>query len=867
MERYESGTRRAGWRKSTPILAAMAVSLVVAVLASAASVTLAAPTISSGGFATVATTGSMVSPISGEVTSWGRNELGQLGNGTLEDSDAPGSVTGLAQVTAIAAGEEHSLALLGNGTVVAWGSNFEGALGDGTTSGPETCERFAGGRGPCSKTPIPVAGLKEATAISAGLADSLALLANGTVMAWGADEHGQLGDGSTEDPRVPVEVAGLTEVVAISAGQGDSLALLANGTVMAWGSNNAGQLGDGATTGPEACGEEGEGLPCSKLPVRVEGLSEVVAISAGAECNLALLKNGTVVAWGGDDLGNGTLAGSDVPVPVSDLSEVVAISAGAESNLALLKNGTVMSWGGNYFGLLGDGSTEGSDVPVEVSGLSGVIAISVGSSSALALESNGTVKAWGSDEYGQLGDGESGYKNSSNVPIVVSGLAGVGAIAAGGQRNLALGGTLSIPSVSAVEPDTGTPAGGTSVTIVGNDLAEATEVKFGSAEATSFEVQSEHEIKAVSPPGAGIVDVTVTTPEGVSPTHLADEFSYSGPPVVAELEPSHGECDGREGTLVTIKGSNFNDVTSVMFGTELAREVTVRDGEVITAVAPAAAGVVPVTVTTHFGTSTLTPADLFTYTGAAMVTEVEPDQGPEAGGTQVVIKGTDLSVEPIEGIAFGSNAFAYTFQMSPEDELTTVSPPGTGTVPVSTFGRACSSTTTAHFTYIPNPAATKVEPDHRSPADTATTTSVTGSVAAIGVMSLLRSALAAPLSSQLTPTIPVLLRHDELSTTLTAPTAGTMDIDWSGVASMVEPQTADLARRAPSRLVLIASGQHRFSAAGTAKIEIKLTAAGRRLLSRVRQVKLTATATFTPTDSAAVSATKAFSLKRTRRSR
>ena len=458
----------------------------------------------------------------------------KLGNGTLEESDAPGPVADLTEVTAIAAGQAHSLALVSNGTVMAWGSNFEGQLGEGTTSGPETCERFAEATEPCSKTPIPVSGLAEVTAISAGGTDSLALLANGTVMAWGSDENGQLGDGPSKDPHVPVEVAELSEVVAISAGQEHSLALLNNGTVMAWGRNDAGQLGDGTTTGPEVCAEEGEGGPCSMLPVRVEGLSEVVAISAGQEQSLALLKNGTVMAWGGGDLGDGTFAGSDVPVPVSGLSEVTAISAGAESNLALRESGTVMAWGGNYFGLLGNGSTEGSDVPVEVSNLSEVTRISVGSSSALALKGNGTVMAWGSDEYGQLGGGESGYKNSSDVPVAVSGLVGVSAVAAGGQFDLALGGTLSLPDVSAAEPDTGPPAGGTAVTIIGANLAGAIAVKFGSTEAVSFEVQSEHEITAISPAGTGIVNVTVTTPEGTSPTHLDDEFSYSGPPTVAE---------------------------------------------------------------------------------------------------------------------------------------------------------------------------------------------------------------------------------------------------------------------------------------------------------------------------------------------
>ncbi len=847
--RANQGTRCRSWWLAAVVVATMAALPTVI----ASPVALAAPTAPGGSFAAPASFGPMTSVLADEVTSWGRNDVGELGNGTLEESDAPGPVADLAEVSAIAAGQEHSLALLSDGSVMTWGSNFPGALGDGATSGPETCERFAGGMGPCSKTPIPVEGLEEVTAISAGGADSLALLASGRVMAWGSDENGQLGDGPTKDPHVPVEVADLGEVVAISAGQEHSLALLKNGTVVAWGRNNAGQLGDGTTMGPEACGEEGEGGPCSKVPVPVTELSEVVAISAGAEQSLALLKNGTVMAWGGGDLGDGTSAGSDVPVPVSNLSEVVAISAGEQSNLALLKDGTVMAWGSNYFGLLGDGSTQSSDVPVEVSNLSEVTAISVGSSSALALESNGKTMAWGSDEYGQLGDGVSGHENSSEVPVAVSGLVDADAIAAGGQHDLALGGTVSIPRVGVVEPNTGPTTGGETVTIDGSDLAGATAVKFGSTEAASFEVQSEDEVTAIAPPGTGIVDVTVTTPEGTSPTHLADEFSYGGPPTIAEVEPNHSECGGREGTRVTIRGANFNNVTAVMFGSQPAVEVVVRDEEVITAWAPAASGTVPITVTTRFGTSALTTADLFTYTSAAMVIEVEPDHGPEAGGTQVLVKGTGLSAEPIEGIAFGGGEFSYTFQMLSEDELSTVSPPGSGTVPVSTFGR-CSSATSAFFTY---------ESD-RPPPDSKAKTG--GGAGTASVVDLLKSALAS-LSPHLTPTIAGLLREEGLPAVVTAPAAGTVYIDWRSVPPVGRDHAAQGAWRSPSRQVLVASGRHRFSAAGTARIEVELTAAGRRLLRRVKQLKLTATAMYTSSAGRSISTTKAFRLSRRRRLR
>ena len=290
---------------------------------------------------------------------WGAGG-GQLGDGLAAESRLPVEVRGGLQASALAAGSEHALALGPGGAVTAWGNNRFGQLGDGSTATSDlplpVCAAGAGGE--CSGGPY----LQEASAISAGRQQSLALLANGTVLAWGGNEYGQLG-ADVAQSSVPVPVCmkaefpcqpenELREVAAIAAGGSASFALLDNGTVLAWGANEEGQLGDGSTGGAETC----TGLACSRTPVPVSGLSDVTAIAAGASNGLALLGDGHVMAWGYNafgQLGDGTRTDSDVPATVCAAGEqspcsgalggVSAISAGADFGFALLGNGSLLA--------------------------------------------------------------------------------------------------------------------------------------------------------------------------------------------------------------------------------------------------------------------------------------------------------------------------------------------------------------------------------------------------------------------------------------------------------------------------------------------------------------------------------------------
>jgi alpha-tubulin suppressor-like RCC1 family protein len=537
----------------------------------------------------------------GGVAAWGSNEYGALGRGSEGGSSAVAEgVSGLSGVAAISAGEHHGLALLPNNTVMSWGFNESGQLGNGTTTN--------------SSVPVAVTGLSEVAAISAGYYHSLALLKNGTVMAWGDNRFGELGNGTTTNSDVPVKVNGLSEVVAISAGTYYSVAVLKNGTVMAWGTDTDGVL----------CGTPTE----AHIPVAVSGLSEVAAVATGRDHILVLLKNGTVVACGENadgQLGNGTHTSSTAPVAVSGLTEATAVSAGAFHSMALRKNGTVVAWGLNETGELGNGTTANSDVPVAVSGLSEVMAIADGEIHSLALLKDGEVKAWGFNSNGQLGNNSF---TTSTVPETVIGLSEITSIAAGGPFGLATRSTpaAAAPKVTGVEPTNGPSAGGTTVTINGENFTGASAVKFGTSNASSFTVNSSTSITAVAPAYAGgsaLVDVSVTTPAGTSPTGplvIGDGFGYQ--PAVTSVSPKTGPATG--GTSVRISGIAFGAsfkggtpppcwVCVVKFGSANATSFKVLSEGEIEAVAPPGRGTVDITVQTLAGTSSAGSADQFSY--------------------------------------------------------------------------------------------------------------------------------------------------------------------------------------------------------------------------------------------------------------
>ncbi len=268
------------------------------------------------------------------------------------------------------------------------------------------------------------------------------------------------------------------------------------------------------------------------------------------------------------------------------------------------------------------------------------------------------------------------------------------------------------PTVTAISPIAGLPAGGTVVTITGTGFLTSTAVKFGSTAAASFTVNSDTQITATSPSGTDgtTVDITVTNPSGTSSTSSADKFTYQNVPTVTTLSPKAGSIAG--GTSVTITGTDFYNLSgaaAVKFGANNATSYTVNSGTQITAVAPAGvAGVVNVTVTTPVGTSSTGAGNQYTYDATPTVTAVSPASGPIAGGTSVTITGTGFLTTT--AVKFGSTA-ATSYTVNSDTQITATAPAhAAGVVNVVVTNSTGSGTLTNGFTYDTTPTVTAVSP-------------------------------------------------------------------------------------------------------------------------------------------------------------
>ena len=301
---------------------------------------------------------------------WGRNDQGQLGDGTVSSAwtTTPSTVSGITNATAVVSGSSFSCALLSDATVRCWGLNSMTQMGVNDTTSPYLA------------SPVTPLGLSSVIALAAGSATVCAVQQAGTVKCWGYNSGGViLGSSNFMEP-APVQVSGVTGAKAVAVGMGHICILTTDGTPKCWGSNFKLQAGAPATTdtvtSPRTVDNTGSGFT-------------VITAGNGHTC---ALKSGKATCWGDNTLGQ--LATSVVlspqpPQVVSQLCGITAISAAADSTCALLTNQNVWCWGN----VMSDDSGEATVLPTQVSvtGATGV----AGGYHSCAILGNGSVSCWG----------------------------------------------------------------------------------------------------------------------------------------------------------------------------------------------------------------------------------------------------------------------------------------------------------------------------------------------------------------------------------------------------------------------------------------------------------------------------------------
>jgi alpha-tubulin suppressor-like RCC1 family protein len=326
------------------------------------------------------------------VLCWGRNDEGQLGDGTTTDRPAPTEVPGLGGVVGLSGGHSHTCAVLGTGEARCWGENMGGQLGAGVTTSRQT-------------SPIAVAGLTNVSKIESFWAHSCALLADGTVQCFGSN-GGRLGDTTTATRRAPVAMDGVTDGVDVGVGWGHSCVARVTGGVRCTGTyNNWGQIGDGTTMDRLAV-------------VDVLDVDDAVALGIGSYHSCAITRAGTVRCWGNNQTGALGIGAIDsdphTAADVPGVTDVVQVRAGSALTCAITSAGALWCWGNP----VGDGTTMTRSSPVEITSVTGAAEIVIGTDHACVKIGDGEIRCWGWNGAGQLGDGTT---MDATAPVTVVG--------------------------------------------------------------------------------------------------------------------------------------------------------------------------------------------------------------------------------------------------------------------------------------------------------------------------------------------------------------------------------------------------------------------------------------------------------------
>ena len=367
---------------------------------------------------------------------WGDGVSGGLGNGSTSNAPTPQAVTGGLAFASLSVGGIHACGLTAAGAASCWGGDLYGGLGAGAP-GPETCN---GGQFPCSSAPLAVAGGLTFSSLSAGWGPTCALTANGSAYCWGDNSDGALGVGTDTSSlqscsvgpcsHTPLAVAGGLSFTIVGAGNYHACALTGSGAAYCWGDNSTGQLGIGVNAALDTC-TTGRG-PCSRTPVAVAGGLTFTALNVGTQHTCGRASDGRWYCWGLNNFGQlGTGATgpesciggpgvpcSSTPVPVTAGTNLRAVFAGRRHSCGVTSAGAAYCWGENVYGQLGDGTMTNRLTPVAVAGGLTFASLSPFVYHTCGLTTGGVAYCWGDNPDGRLGNGTT---TSSTVPVRVAG--------------------------------------------------------------------------------------------------------------------------------------------------------------------------------------------------------------------------------------------------------------------------------------------------------------------------------------------------------------------------------------------------------------------------------------------------------------
>lgn len=328
----------------------------------------------------------------GAAKCWGRNNHGQLGNGTFEDSNIPVQVTGLDHgVKSIAVGFKHSCAITADDTVKCWGSGTDGALGNRRSSD--------------SSVPVDVKTDERFSKITLGAHYSCGITTTRAAKCWGRNEHGQLGVGDTGGELSPAQVEGLTSGVTDIEASNTTACAVQDNKAYCWGYNYRFNVGTSYNENKDIFSPE-------LIRINVKEIAE--------QC--LLTTDGAVKCWGLNSkfssLGTGTYDNLSSPTQVIGLeSGVKSLAEGYSHRCVIMETNVVKCWGRNADGQMGDGTTSQRYTPTINTYLNGATHISLGEDSGCALFADGTAKCFGDNYAGKLGDGTT---DDSLAPVSVA---------------------------------------------------------------------------------------------------------------------------------------------------------------------------------------------------------------------------------------------------------------------------------------------------------------------------------------------------------------------------------------------------------------------------------------------------------------